>query len=69
MKVREHASDPVFVSHWLVTETPRKIELRIGEEKPGETRYAVLTPREAQKVAIALLMLAEASLEGKTQAH
>jgi hypothetical protein len=69
MKVREHGSDPVFVKEWLVSETPKKVELRIGEEKAGETRYAVLTPREAQQVAIALLIQAEASLAGPRRTH
>ena len=69
MKAREHALDPVFVNFSHAAETPRKIELRIGEETPGATRYALLTPREAQRIALALLMQAEASLEGKTYTH
>jgi|HubBroStandDraft_6_1064221.scaffolds.fasta_scaffold5522593_1 hypothetical protein len=69
MLARPHDSDPVFVEPFTVVETPRRIELRIGESKQGKSRYAVLTPREAQKIAIALLMQAEASLEGKTQTH
>ena len=61
--IREHASDPVFVKPSAVSEGPREIELRIGPEKRGETRYAMLTPREAQRIAVALLVHAEASVE------
>jgi hypothetical protein len=71
MKVRDHHSDPVFVSHtdpefvseWLAGEAPhRMVELRIGEAKMDESRHVILTPREAQRIAIALLTLAEAAL-------
>jgi hypothetical protein len=70
MKVRDHNTDPVFVNHidpafvseWLAADPQAKmIELRIGEAR-GESRYAVLTPREAQRIAIALLTLAEAAV-------
>ena len=53
MKVRDHHSDPVFVSHtdpefvseWLAAETPRRmVELRIGEAKLNESRHVILTP-------------------------
>jgi hypothetical protein len=72
MKARDHHSDPVFVSHidppfvseWLAGDPPSKmIELRIGEPT-GESRYAALTPLEAQRSAIALLTLADASVSG-----
>lgn len=55
MKVIDHATDPVFVedSH------PDKISLRIGEPKPGETRYALLSTGQARIVAYALLGAAE----------
>jgi hypothetical protein len=62
-------SEAGLVEPSTVVETPRRIELRIGESKQSKSRYAALTPREAQKIAIALLMQAEASLEGKTQTH
>jgi|HubBroStandDraft_5_1064220.scaffolds.fasta_scaffold479327_2 hypothetical protein len=71
MKIRDHVSEPVFVSHvdpefvseWLASETPGKmVELRIGEPRLDKSRHVILTPREAQRIAIALLTLAEASL-------
>ena len=72
MKARDHHSDPVFVScidppfvsEWLAAEPPPKmIGLRIG--KPScESRSAALTAREAQRIAIALLTLADESVPG-----
>ena len=56
-RVRNHVSDPVFVGPCA-----GKIELRIGESKRGESRIALLTPREAQQIAIALLSQAEDAL-------
>jgi hypothetical protein len=55
MKVIEHARDPVFVD----ATSGRVIELRIGEPRVGETRYALLSPNEAAVVAYALLTAAE----------
>jgi hypothetical protein len=52
-----HSSDPVFVTQM---ETPDRIELRLGEPKPGTTRIAFLTAKQARQVAIALLQVAEA---------
>ena len=56
MWITESGSDPVGIS---LAYSRDKIELRIGKEKPGETRYALLTPVEARKVAYALLSVAE----------
>jgi hypothetical protein len=70
MKARDHHSDPVFVSHidppfvseWQAADPQSKmIELRIGKPTGG-SRHAVLTPREAQRIALALLTLADASV-------
>jgi hypothetical protein len=61
-KVRVHVSDPIYVGSFALVEQPRKIELRIGQARRGQTRYAALAPREAQQVAIALLLAAEESL-------
>jgi hypothetical protein len=70
MKARDHHTDPVFVSHigpefvseWMAADPQRKmIELRIGEAS-GDSRHTVLTPREAQRIAIALLTFAEAAV-------
>ncbi len=61
-RIREHISDPVFVGPCALVERPRRIELRIGESRRGESRYAMLSPREAQQIALALLAEAEASL-------
>jgi hypothetical protein len=69
MLIREHASDPVFVLRTPASEAQRRVELRIGDENLSGSRSAVLAPREAQKIAVALLMMAEACLEGKTQTH
>lgn len=69
MKAREHHSDPVFVSPFTTVEHPRRVELRIGESEQGKSRYAVLTPREAQQLALALLQHAEDSLKGQDTAQ
>lgn len=61
-KVRSHISDPVYVGLSVLIEKPRRIELRIGAARRGESRYAMLAPREAQQVAIALLTHGEESL-------
>jgi hypothetical protein len=62
MRVRSHVSDPVFVGFSPIIEHPRKIEMRIGDHGRGEGRYALMHPREAQQVAIALLKSAEESM-------
>ena len=54
MKVVESNIDPVFVRRAL-----DRIELRIGEPKPGETRVALLSPTDAKILAYALLAEAE----------
>ena len=54
MKVICDPNDPVFVDQVL-----EKIELRIGESKPGESRYALLTPVDAKVLAYTLLAEAE----------
>lgn len=53
--VIERVIDPVFVE----LRTGKKLELRIGESKRGESRYALLTASEARIVAYALLSAAE----------
>lgn len=53
---------PIIVMGSVVIETPRKIELRIGQPRQGESRYALLTPREALRVAAVLIEAAEDSL-------
>ena len=54
MKVIDHPNDPVFVGQVL-----EKVELRIGESKPGESRYVWLTPVDAKVLAYTLLAQAE----------
>ena len=54
---------PVIVMSSVLVETPRKIELRIGEEQQGKGRYALLTPRDALRLAAILLEAAEDSLQ------
>lgn len=54
MKVIESQIDPVFIARSM-----EKVELRIGEPKPGESRYALLTPLQAKVLAYALLAEAE----------
>jgi hypothetical protein len=47
-------NDPIYVrpsGGW--------VELRIGAPSPGETRYALLTPAQARKIAIELIQIAE----------
>ena len=55
--VIERPVDPMF----LRTTYPgsQKIQLRIGEPRPGETRVVVLSPREARRLAYGLLLLCE----------
>jgi hypothetical protein len=55
--VVQHKDSPVYVRPYY-----RTVGLAIGEPKPGKPRYAYLTPREAQRVALALLRFAEESL-------
>lgn len=62
-KIRNHASDPVFVQLWST-----QIELRIGESRRGESQIAHLTAREAQQIAIALLNHAESLLAKSAKA-
>src|ERR1700675_1109320 len=52
-KIVEHPKDPVYVYR---TNSGRNDILRIGEQKRGKTRYAVLKTSEARKVAYALLL-------------
>ena len=54
MKVVDRPNDPVFVEQHL-----ENVALRIGESKPGESRYALLTPVDAKLLAYALLAEAE----------
>jgi hypothetical protein len=54
VKIIDSQIDPVFVARVI-----EKVELRIGEPKPGESRYALLTPLEAKVLAYALLAEAE----------
>ena len=56
MQITDSSIDPVFVRHGVGA---GKVELRIGKERPGQTRYARLSPREARKVAYALLAASE----------
>jgi hypothetical protein len=58
MQVREHKSDPIFVEG-VGPEDRRHVSLRIGKAKRGESRYAVLTPKEARLLALALMTEAE----------
>ena len=51
----EYARDPIFVEH---EKDYNHIILRIGEERPGETRYANLTPDQATEIASNLLRTA-----------
>lgn len=52
--------DPVCVS----LSYRKKIELRIGEESGDKgSRYTLMSPKEARKVAIALLTIAEQAEE------
>ncbi len=55
-------ADPVAVRQ---SHRPGKVELRIGRERPGQTRYARLSPSEARRVAYALLAAAEEALDQK----
>jgi hypothetical protein len=50
--------DPV-----LVKSENGRVELRIGQPNPGETRYASLTRKEARRLAYALLSAAEDATE------
>lgn len=55
-KVIDRTIDPVCVSSF----SPEKIELRIGEELGDKgSRFTWLTPKEARRLAIALLQAAE----------
>ena len=54
MRIVDKPRDPV-----IVTGSGERVELRIGEPKAGETRYALLAPKEARAVAYALLWAAE----------
>jgi hypothetical protein len=56
MKVADGTLDPVFVDEKGLY---GRVELRIGEPKPGETRTSNLSPREARLVAYALLAASE----------
>ena len=58
MQVREHKSDPIFVEG-VGAEDSRRVLLRIGKAKRGESRYAVLTSKEARLLAFALMAEAE----------
>jgi len=51
MKIIDRAFDPIFV----VAHDADRIELRIGESKPGESRIAMLSTREARLLAFSLL--------------
>ena len=60
--VIERPVDPVSVS---LSFSGDRVQLRIGEPKPGETRVALLSPQEARRLAYALLMLAEQVREAR----
>jgi hypothetical protein len=53
-EIIEHAKDPIFLSS-----SGRKLVLRIGKPKRGESRIAVLTTDQARLLAYALLFKAE----------
>ena len=54
--VIERPVDPMFLR---MTFPGQKIQLRIGEPRPGETRVVILSPGEARRLAYALLLLCE----------
>ena len=65
-QITTHKNDPIFVGEGFSLSTGKKqarIELRIGESKRGQSRLALLTPREAQQVAIALMKEADSALD------
>ena len=51
-KITESLNDPVFVGAGMPFVG---IELRIGESKPGTSRFVYLSPTDARLVAYALL--------------
>jgi len=51
-KIIDDPKDPVFVT---ASRSGRKVVLRIGERRRGETRIAALTTAQARIVAYALL--------------
>ena len=55
-RLHVRAVDPIFVEPKL---DAKKVELRIGEARPGETRTAYLTASETRTLAYRLLSAAE----------
>jgi hypothetical protein len=51
-QIMDSKSDPVFVGSGMPFVG---IELRIGESKPGQSRFAYLSPKDARLIAYALL--------------
>jgi hypothetical protein len=62
-RLNVRAVDPIFVE---TSSDPKRAILRIGEARPGESRYAILDPSELRSLAIMLLTAAE-DIDAKTK--
>ncbi len=51
-------SDPVFVTDYHGERGVERVEIRIGERRQGESRYADMTPWQARRLAVALIWAA-----------
>lgn len=52
-----HPNDPVIVS--ADSDPPGHVILRIGQQEPGQTRYAVCTRTQALRIAFNLMLAVE----------
>jgi hypothetical protein len=65
MKVIDDPKDPVFVAP---SRRVRRLVLRIGERKRGQSRNSAFTTDQARKLGIALISMAEERDEAFLQA-